>query len=112
MFEERGPITSCEIKYFGDYNILKDSVPPRVVAQYSSSIVRRGTIRWSIHDSESGIESYWLTVGDDWVPLEYENKTSMVTAKNLEYLGEQEVTFEVRDHCGNAKTWRKIMDFR
>lgn len=111
MFEERGPISTCELKYFGDYTIVKDTIPPRVSAQYASNAVRRGTIRWSIHDSESGIDSYWLTVGDDWIPLEYENKSSMVTAKGLDYEGEHEVTFKVKDRCGNIKTWQQVMTF-
>lgn len=111
MFDERGPITSCSLKYFGVYNVVSDSVPPRVVAQYASTQVRKGVLRWSIHDSESGIDSYWLTIGDDWIPLDYENKTSMVTAKNLNYEGEQTVIFKVKDKCGNIKTWEKVMTF-
>lgn len=111
MFDEKGPISSCSLKYFGDYSIVTDSVPPRVVSQYASNVVRRGVLRWSIHDSESGIDSYWLTIGDDWIPLEYENKSSMVTAKNLNYEGEYNVIFSVKDKCGNVKTWEKVMTF-
>ena len=63
------------------------------------------------NNTDQFIECGMDPIGDSWIPLEYENKSSMVTAKNLNFEGEHNVIFKVKDKCGNVKTWEKVMTF-
>lgn len=112
IFDNHEPSSSCDLKYFGSYSIGIDTISPSIRPRSGSTTVRYRKIQWSISDHQSGIKDYYLTVGDRWIPLDYEYKNSTVTARIPEDItGEQEVTFIVVDECNNANEWSRVLLF-
>lgn len=101
-------ILANEVKYFGDFYIAKDSIAPSIRPD-KVSLGKDRTLTWKISDHQSGLLKYQLTIGDRWIPLDYEYKNNTLSAVLPSDVQSTPftVTLIVTDKCGNKSTWEK-----
>jgi hypothetical protein len=115
MFGEReGDWLNFEVKYFGDYSIQLDTIPPVITEKSIPSSTSSGRVlRWGISDGKTGIGDYNLYVGDTWVKLDYEYKNRTLSAKIPSGLtGDFKLTLTVEDKRTNVRTWTKQISIK
>jgi len=92
----------------GNYTLLLDTIPPsiKVVEQ------NKNRFRCYIRDTKSGIKSYKLTIGDEWVLLKADPKRNYYWTEKLDntkpFIGELEL--KIIDQVNNIKTYKTIID--
>jgi hypothetical protein len=105
----------CESKYFGKYELKRDTIPPRAVPfnfSSSSKIMSKKVMQWKISDVGTGIEDYDLFIEGEWKLLEYEYKNGLVTySRTSDVTGTKKVVLQVKDDCGNITEWRRDIIF-
>jgi len=94
-------------KEFGDFTILKDSIPPTIKPVY----VNNQTVRFKIKDNLSGISSFQATVNGEWLLMHYDSKIATIWSerfdKGIPLKGVLELV--VTDNAGNkSKYTQKI----
>jgi len=86
---------------FGDYIILRDTIPPVVKLMYANNLVAKFRIR----DNLSGISSFDASINGEWLLMNYDNKTGMIWSekldKNKPLRGNLELV--VTDNAGNKQ---------
>ena len=89
---------------FGDFTLLRDSVPPtiKVFAKDSSHL------RFRIRDALSGIKNYEVTVGGNWILMNYDYKRNLIWSEklnqNMPFVGE--LILKVVDNSENEKIYK------
>ena len=105
----------CDSKYFGKYELKRDTIPPRAVPfnfSSSSKIMSKKVMQWKISDIGTGIEDYDLFIEGEWKLLEYEYKNGLVTySRTPDVIGTKKVVLQVKDDCGNITEWRRDITF-
>ena len=91
-------------RYFGNYVLAVDTVPP-VVTPLS---VGSDRIRFKIADTMSGISDYEVRVNDQWVLMHYDYKQDLIWSDRLDnnrpFAGEVELV--TKDNAGNETVFR------
>ena len=100
-----------EIRTFGDYKVYTDTEPPSVNpvnfrdGQWISYLP---ALKVKINDSESGIKSYRATVNGEFILMEYDYKTDMLThyfEDGVVKDTENKFKLIVTDNVGNSTTF-------
>lgn len=88
---------------FGDFMVIKDSIPPIVTPVYVNS----SSARFKIKDYLSGISDYEATINGEWVLMHYDNKNSVIWSEALDKKIPMKGLFEltVTDRAGNKTTF-------
>jgi hypothetical protein len=97
----------AQIGYFGKFALTKDSILP--VIRYLSHGPK--SIRLSISDNDSGIDSFRATLDGQWLLMNYEHKNKTIWSENADPSKPLKGKFvlEVKDKAGNIKTFEKIL---
>ena len=96
---------------FGEYSMLIDTITPNIkpIGFWNGKELRNGnTIRFRIDDSGSGINSYRLSIDDNWALGTYDYRR-----KSVEYVfdatrvkaGDHKLKMEVTDKVGNVELY-------
>ncbi|MEX1241432.1 MAG: M23 family metallopeptidase [Cyclobacteriaceae bacterium] len=88
---------------FGDFTILEDKTPPTI----RPVVVNNYVARFKIKDDLSGISSYRATIGDQWLLMYYDSKTSTIWSERLskDELMKGEFKLVVVDQAGNRAVY-------
>ena len=106
----------CRPKYFGSYSLKRDITPPTVSSvnfTTSTTVTTRTSLQWRISDTQIGIDDYDLFIDNEWVLVEYDYKSGLVTYKrDASFIGTKELKFIVKDECGNSTEWKSMIEFK
>lgn len=97
-------------KTLGDFTIAYDSIAPKIynLSFYKNqNISKHKTLKVSIKDNETGIKSYYATIDNQWVLMEYEPKTRRLTfdLNDLKSQNKKHIfQLKIEDLLGNTKT--------
>ncbi len=97
-------------KTLGDFTIAYDSIAPKIynLSFYKNqNISKHKTLKVSIKDNETGIKSYYATIDNQWVLMEYEPKTNRLTfdLNDLKSQNKKHIfQLKIEDLLGNTKT--------
>ena len=102
---------SFKTKYFGDFYIFHDTIPPGIkpLNIYSGkNIANQSKFDFKISDNLSGIKSYNCFIDGKWVLMEYDYKKARLThyKHNVITSGKHELKLVVTDAVGNKKTYK------
>lgn len=100
----------ASIREFGQYAIMADTTAPVIKAVNISngkSITTQQTIRMSISDDFSGINTYRATLNGKWILMDYDAKNKLLEYKRDDRLikGKNEFLLKVEDGCGNSSSY-------
>jgi hypothetical protein len=102
----------AECKYFGDYCLKRDTIPPTITPINASSSFSGTNMKWRVQDGHSGLADYDVFIDGKWHLVEYEYKNSTMTFTRPSGLkGKKEVVFRAIDDCGNEKNWKRTINF-
>lgn len=101
---------SSKVKGFGDYTVMIDTLPPKVVALNIKPIMTgRDSLKVQVTDDLSGVDQWVGKLDGEWILFEYDPKRKMVVHRFDKYSGKpgkHELVLEVRDERGNTSTLR------
>ncbi len=92
---------------FGDFTILRDSIPPKI----TPLVINAQTARFKIKDDLSGIALFEATLNGQWILMSYDSKSNTIWSKSLDNSVPMKGNFElvVTDRAGNKSRYlRKI----
>jgi hypothetical protein len=95
-------------KYFGEYRLFKDGVPPKIKIDKNIGgkwISDLNELRFTISDNLSGIKSYDGYLNGKWILLEYEPKTKKLAHRFSDGIvaeGKNDLKVVVTDNVGNS----------
>jgi murein DD-endopeptidase MepM/ murein hydrolase activator NlpD len=96
---------SFNTREFGDFTILRDSIPPSVRQVFVNS----SSARFKIKDALSGIAYYEANLNGEWILMHYDNKNGVIwserKSKKIPMKGLFELT--VTDNAGNKTTFKQ-----
>ena len=99
-----------KVKGFGDYTVMIDTVPPKVVAMELKPVMTgRDSIRIQVTDDLSGVAQWVGKLDGEWILFEYDPKKKLITHRFDKYSGKpgkHELVVDVRDERGNTSTLR------
>lgn len=90
-------------KEFGEFTILRDTVPPMI----KPISVNSTAARFKIRDDLSGINSYEANINGQWLLMHYDSKSATIWSEKLNK-GEPlkgELRLVVKDEAGNETTY-------
>ncbi|MEG2478918.1 MAG: hypothetical protein RSA50_01430, partial [Mucinivorans sp.] len=95
-----------QIKTFGTYQIMYDTIAPKITAKQKNGIVINNSIKYNISDNLSGIIIYKMFVDGQWALAEYDPKNALLTLKikPTQTTTSHEVVVEVTDYKNNKTT--------
>jgi len=105
----------AESKHAGTYSIKKDTIAPSIkgISFTSTNIVKGNIVKFSITESQSGLESFKLYIDDKWHLMEYENKLDLLFfEKPSNLLGDHAIKIIARDSCGNEVIYERTLNFQ
>jgi hypothetical protein len=90
---------------FGQFTILKDTIPPTIQVIYTNN----QAVRFKIRDNLSGISNFEATINGKWLLLNYDAKSDAIMSERLSndelIKGDFELT--VTDNAGNKKVYKQ-----
>jgi hypothetical protein len=99
-----------KVKGFGDYTVMIDTLPPKVVALDLKPVMTgRDSIKIQVTDDLSGIDQWAGKLDGAWILFEYEPKKKWITHRFDKYSdkpGTHELVVEVHDERGNTSMLR------
>jgi len=97
-----------KVKGFGNYTVMIDTVPPKVVAvELKPVMTGRDSIRIQVTDDLSGVDQWVGKLDGEWILFEYDPKRKLITHRFDKYSdkpGKHELVVDVRDERGNTTT--------
>jgi hypothetical protein len=90
---------------FGDYILLKDTVPPTITPVSITSNVARLRIK----DNLSGISYFEANINGEWVLMVYDYKTGYIKSEKLDKAipMKGDFTMKVVDNAGNENIYKQ-----
>lgn len=97
----------AKTKYLGRFVIVEDTIRP--VVKYITHTSK--SIKYTIFDTGSGIDSFRATLDGKWLLMNYEHKTKTIWSENLDKTKplKGRLILEVKDKAGNIRTVEKIL---
>ncbi|MDB4289714.1 M23 family metallopeptidase [Flavobacteriaceae bacterium] len=108
---KRGNTLTARTKYLGNYTLGIDDENPKIEAinfKNGSWISNYRYLKVKISDEISGIKNYRATINDQWILMEYDTKTQMLTHDfNDEIITDTKNNLKiiVTDNVGNSSTF-------
>jgi len=123
MVEDNGTLTSMggkmikgkmqlKSRYFGKYSLAVDSISPKIQSVNiapNKDLSSYNTFSLKISDDLSGIASYRGTIDGQWILMEYDPKTELITYRfdnERVHKGRHEFELVVQDEIGNVSSYR------
>jgi len=112
--KRKGNTLSARSKEFGTYALAMDTVAPTIKPvnfQDKKWISKYRYLKVKIKDEVSGISKYRATVNGEWILMEYDYKTNMLTHDfndNIVRDTKNELKIIVTDNVGNSSTFEAI----
>ncbi|MCB0804827.1 MAG: M23 family metallopeptidase [Bacteroidales bacterium] len=105
-----------QIRSFGKYCVASDTLPPQIIPvniPANGSLLAQQDIRIKIKDELAGIRSYRGTLNGNWILMEYDAKSDLLTYFFDKHLKDGENSFEltVEDESGNVATYRSSLTY-
>ena len=102
---------SFKTKYFGDFYIYHDTVPPRIIPLNISNgknIATQSKFDFKISDNLAGIKNFNCYIDGKWVLMEYDYKKARIThyKHNVISKGKHELKLVVQDKIGNESLYK------
>ena len=102
-----GGMLSAKSKAMGEFFIQADTTAPKIRPyniREGKNMAKSSTIKIKISDNLSGIRSYYPTVDNKWILMEYDPKRSMLTYDFDEHVAEGTHKFKltVYDEVNNV----------
>ena len=102
----------AQIRTFGDYAILLDSVPPRIrIRDFRTDLRGRSGFSLLIDDRVGGPLDYYATVDGEWILLEYDAKSGTLShtfeGDRINPGAYHEFHLRVTDARGNSSTFER-----
>ena len=95
----------ADLKEFGTYKVLSDTILPKITAVNLESIAKNGVIRIRITDNASGIKSWRGSIDGKWALFALDGKSGWLNAtldsSRVDSGREHELQLSVKDGCGN-----------
>lgn len=90
---------------FGQFTILKDTIPPTIQVIY----VNNQAVRIKVRDNLSGISNFEATVNGKWLLLNYDAKSDAIMSERLsnDELLKGDFELIVTDNAGNKKVYKR-----
>ncbi len=108
---KKGDRFTTKTRQFGDYTLVKDETPPRIVPvnfKNGQWISNNRDLKVKISDDLSGIKSYRATVNGQFILMEYEYKQNLLThdfSDDVVIETENQLKIVVTDNVGNVSTY-------
>jgi hypothetical protein len=111
-----GKGVTAEIKEFGTFQVVVDSLPPKITPNNfdlkgtdQASLASLEVLKFTISDNFSGIKTYRATIDGKWVLIQYEPKKKLIWYTFDEHCGtgNHELVLEVTDKVGNSAVYKK-----
>lgn len=103
-------------KYFGQYKMKRDTTSPVITPislSKSTTTTSKMKLQWKISDTQSGINDYDLFIDDQWVLLEYDYKSDLISySRPSSVVGQKSIMLRVKDNCGNINEWKTSLNFQ
>ncbi len=95
-------------RYFGDYVILSDTIPPKIKAL----TVNKDQLRFQISDKLSGIKDFKATIDGEWVLMNYDYKRKLIWSEKLnpKHVFSGKLVVVVTDKLGNRNYYTQNLD--
>ncbi len=102
-------ILKASIREFGQYAVMADTTAPAIKALNISefkTVTTQQSIRISISDDFSGINTYSAYLNGKWILMDYDAKNQLLEYLRDDHLiiGENEFLLTIEDNCGNSST--------
>jgi murein DD-endopeptidase MepM/ murein hydrolase activator NlpD len=100
------------ISRFGDYAVVLDTVPPKIVSLgiKNNALTESGAIRFKISDNLSGIQSYTGLIDDKWALFEYDPRNNslvyFIDRKRLKMGIRHTFQLTVTDRVNNTSVYK------
>ena len=90
---------------FGEFTILRDTVPPTI----ASILINPSAARFRIKDNLSGIAYFEAHVNGEWLLMVYDYKSGYLKSEKLDKTWPLKGEFELKvvDHAGNEKIFKQ-----
>lgn len=103
---------TAEVRNFGNYCAVADTIPPTVSASFKSGTDLRGvkSVTFTMADNFSGVKSYTATIDGQWIAFEQQgNKvTHVFDPVRIAYKGTtHNLVFTLTDNKGNTTTIKR-----
>lgn len=104
----------AQIREFGQYAVMADTTAPVIKALNISdgkTITNQQTIRISISDNFSGINTYRGSINGVWILMDYDAKNHLLEYRRDDRLiqGKNEFLLVVEDYCGNSSSYKALL---
>jgi hypothetical protein len=101
---------SFKTKYFGDFYIYHDTIPPVIKPLNifpKKNISNQSTFDFKISDNLAGIKSYNCYIDGKWILMEYDYKKNRLThfKHGMISKGKHDLKLVVKDSVGNKKVY-------
>ncbi len=112
--KKRGNSLTTRTKYLGSYTLGIDNENPKINAinfKNESWISKNNYLKVKISDEISGIKNYRATINDQWILMEYDTKTQLLTYDfndNIIIETKNNLKIIVTDNVGNSSTFETI----
>jgi len=105
----------AKIRDLGDYTVLADTVPPKIVGLNLENAVKNRLFRIRISDEVSGIKTWRGTIDGAWILFEFDCKTSQLSYNfddsRLSKGTVHKLVLVVKDACGNESCLERIFNY-
>ena len=97
------------VKEFGTYFLVLDTIKPTIKV---NSANKNGYFSFSVSDAISGIKDHDFYINGQWVLLEFDSKTGVISGRIPTPLtsGEHSIRLIVRDKRSNERVWNKSIN--
>ncbi len=107
---------NTKVRSFGDYCIVVDTVAPEIIPvniANQKSLLAQQTIKLKIRDDLSGIQTYKPSLNGDWILMEHDAKSNLLTYyfDNLLKEGDNVFKLEVWDEKDNYTVYEVILKY-
>lgn len=114
--EPDGNFLKAQIREFGRYTLMADSISPVIKAvniSNSKNIRNQETIRMTISDNLSGIKTYNAYLNGKWILMDYDAKNNLLEYQYDEMLltGKNEFKLEITDNAGNKSSYKATLNY-
>jgi hypothetical protein len=98
-----------DLKEFGAYKVLSDTVIPKITVTNLENIAKNSLIRIRIVDNASGVECWRGTIDGKWALFALDGKSGWLScaldSTRVNPRREHTLRLSVRDACGNENRW-------
>lgn len=105
----------AESKHAGTYSIKTDTQPPTIrgISYNSSYILKGSTVKLTVKETQTELESYDLYIDGKWHLMEYEHKQDLLFYERpKDLMGEHAVKIIATDSCGNEVIYERTLNFQ